>query len=171
VTTPITGAPAARVKFARYAAIHEAAHAVADTVLLHGVKEAKLWRESRHTVGSSIPVPQRSVSCRMVSIVAYAGPIAHAQYQRRALAVVMFAGGMGDLAEVDKDCRHTAKAFRMSPHAADLFRIDWHWRAEHEARKLVRQHWAWINRVADHLQKHGRISGAQVRRLRRGTGR
>jgi hypothetical protein len=150
-------------RFARYVSVHEAGHAVADTVLFGGVTEVKLWREGRRTRGHSVPLPADNVSSRGLSVVLYACAVAHAKLYRWGTIPAMLAGGRSDLARVNEICSEAAAAHGVSD--VRVFRAQWHISAEHSARALVAQHWDWILRVADHLSRHGRITGAGVRRL------
>src|SRR5689334_17584729 len=71
-----------RQRYARRVAIHEAGHAVIDTVLFGGITEARLWNEGGRTHGCSSPLPHDTASCQMMSVFAYAGPVAEAKYRR-----------------------------------------------------------------------------------------
>jgi hypothetical protein len=158
--------PTRRPPYARRAAIHEAGHAVVDTVLFGGTTEARLSKQGRQTVGAVAPLFHPSASCRDQSVFVYAGMIAEARFRRCGVVAIMVTSGMNDMHDVNDLCQYVAS--RHSNRIADLqaFTLDWHQQAERDARRLVSRHWVWINRVADHLQVHGHMTGEQVKLVR-----
>jgi hypothetical protein len=156
------------VNGARYVAFHEAGHAVVAAVLGSDVLEAKVWKEGSLSRGNCVPTKNEG-GCRTGSIICYAGPVAQAQFQRTSLYAALDHTGSSDLERIDALCQYVAarnpKVILLCG-SFEKFRRGWHLIAGREARKLVRLHWDWITRVADHLAEHGRISGRQVKKLR-----
>jgi hypothetical protein len=150
-------------RFARYVAVHEAGHAVAETLLFGGMTEARLWHEGRQTRGLVVPLPTDNASARDMSISLYAGMAAHARLYRWGLTTAMLAGGLQDFKDVTRLCSEVAAAQRI--HDIEAFKLAWHRVAEQYARALVTAHWAWITRVANSLVEHGHITGVEVKAL------
>lgn len=169
----------------KFVAFHEAGHTVVEMVLFPWLVEieARVWRRAfvpfgfHRSFGATVDPADPMPGLRKMSAVSYAGPIAESIDRQCDLQTVLYDGGEhgADMWEIEG---HAARALLLLlddmlfvgdedfKHRWLMFKQDWLAFAERWARDLVNNRWDWITRVADHLDEHGRITGAEVKRLR-----
>ena len=152
-----------RPAFSRATAYHEAGHAMAYVYYGRGIELCEVYGNQNlgpgprprrgGTMPKRLPFPGK---VHEELVCTYAGPIAHARYQRTTLEKVFDRGGWCDALNIDEVLTDNVpeEPWDERPRRAE--------RAEQEARLLIRLHWLWVVEIAEKLARVGRIKGDDI---------